>query len=188
MGSLEMRSRGTSASRALRLLASDPLPSPPAASDLLDAHVARRPGEMHESIPLDDATSAKVASQAASWGVNMDVAATVLLEAGLAVSDLRSEGSVPVGVDGPPQMALTAAHAAYVRSLTVGRQSRRQTTGHSTSVAVPVRLIPRLANQSVDHLLDVVDLGVAISWEVAAVGEGRTMAEWVFLRALNVDA
>jgi hypothetical protein len=185
MGGLRARREEASATRALRLLASDPLPSPPAASDLLDAHVSRRPGEMHEPLPLGGSATAKVASQAAGWGVNLDVAATLLLEAGLAIGDLRSGAGIPVEVNGPPQMALTAAHAAYVRSLTVGRQSRRRAAGRSTSVAVPVRLIPRLANQSVDQLLDAVDLGVAISWEVAAVGEGRTMAEWVLLRALN---
>jgi hypothetical protein len=48
---------------------------------------------------------------------------------------------------------------------------------------VPVRLVPRLAAASIEHLIGAIELEAAITWEVLAIRQGRTMSEWALMQA-----
>lgn len=102
----------------------------------------------------------------------------MLLERWPAAAGLKADGD-------PPVLALPEASARYLRSLTVARRPRRPSDGHRRTVAVPVRLVPRLtAAGDLERLIDRVDIEHAVALEVAAVLAGRTMSEWVVERLL----
>jgi len=167
----------------LRLLASDPLPAVPRAEDLLDCVTLRRPGELHEALPLDSFAAHHAATEASKSGLAIDVAASILLEAGLAVSDVGHQ-PVSSGVSASAHMlALPESNARYLRSLTVARRPRRSPLRAQRSVAIPVRLVPRLANFPIDSLISAVGIDRALDWEIAALCEGRTLNEWVLMSA-----
>lgn len=170
------------------MLASEPLPPLPKASDLIDARVFRRPGEMHEAYPLSEKATARLSISAQRRGVALDVAASLLLEAGLVVADIGPDVAALRHVVEPPTSALTGAEAGYVRSLTIGCRPGSGADRRRPHVAIPVRLLSRLADRSADDLIDAVDLETAISWEIAAIQDGRTMTEWVFRAALRKSA
>lgn len=169
--------------RALRLLRSDPLPPLPDAKALLDAENPRRPGELREALLLSSAAAERIAGHARKVGVTLDVAASLVLEAGLLslrvprLHELRDQSD-------PPRIALPEASAHYLRSLTVGRQSGQVSAQPSQTVAVPVRLVPQLGAVNPEQLIDLVPLEQAIAWEVAAIRAGQTMSEWVLERLL----
>ncbi len=169
-------------SRALRLLQSDPLPPLPSVEDLLSLREPRRPGELHEALPLPADSAQAIATQATHAGVGLDVAASLVVEAGLIADDTR----MAAGGQGPQPsheaLALPEASARYLRALTVGRRRGAPVLPRG-SVAVPVRLVPRLAAASTERLIGAIELEVAIAWEVAAVRQGRTMSEWALMQA-----
>lgn len=170
--------------RALRLLRSDPLPPLPDAKALLDAGSRRRPGELREALLLSAEAAESIAERAEKAGVTLDVAASLILEAGLLslrvprLHELSNRSE-------PPRIALPEASAHYLRSLTVGRRSSSHVSAQpSRTVAVPVRLVPQLGAVDVEQLIDLVPLDQAIAWEVAAIRAGQTMSEWVLERLL----
>jgi plasmid stability protein len=168
----------TSASRrALRLLRSDPLPPVPRSADLLNASSPRRPGELHESLTLSGEAARHLGVRAAQAGVSVDVAASLVLEAGLLLERRPHLSDVAAGED-PPAIALPEASARYLRSLTVARTPLRRIPSKQRVVAVPVRLVPRLGACDVGGAIETVDLELAISWETAAILSGQTMSEW----------
>lgn len=169
--------------RALRLLRSQPLPPLPDAKDLLDAETPRRPGELHEALRLPTRTLKGLAECAASAGIAIDVAASLALEAGhlrMRLRQLRGLHPHP----GLISTALPEASARYLRSLTVGRRPYSTPGRMPSSVAIPVRLVPRLGATDVERLIDLAALEQAVAWEVAAVGAGQTMSEWVLEQLL----
>ena len=164
----------------MRLLASDPLPPLPSAAQLLDTENPRRPGESHEALPLPAGLAESVASEAAAIGIANDLAATLLIEAGLVLADTGPDVLSLSGANGCPDAALSAGVARYVRALTISRRPRERRVPAPGVVAIPVRLITRVAGRSLEDLVGEVELERALSWELAAILEGRTMAEWVF--------
>lgn len=169
-------------SRAIRLLASDPLPPLPTAADLLDSENPRRPGETHEALPLSRSAAERISAEAARLGIGTDLAASLLIEAGLLLDDVGPKALSLSGENGWPDSALSESSARYVRALTIARRPRKGARPSPGCAAIPVRLITRLRGESVDELIAKVELERAVSWEVAAMLEGRTMAEWVLLR------
>jgi hypothetical protein len=169
---------------ALRLLSSDPLPPLPLAGDLLDAETPRRPGELHEPLVLTADAARRLRARAADAGLSVDIAASLLLEAGMLLE--RWPAAAGLTADGdPPVLALPEASARYLRSLTVARRPRRPSDHQHRTVAVPVRLVPRLtAAGDLERLIEAPDIEHAVALEVAAVLTGRTMSEWVVERLL----
>jgi hypothetical protein len=164
----------------MRLLASDPLPPLPSAEQLLDSENPRRPGEAHEALPLPAGLAEKVAAESAALGITNDLGATLLIEAGLILADTGPAALALSGESGCPDAALSAGVARYVRALTIGRRPGERRGAAPGVVAIPVRLVTRVAGHSLEDLTAEVELERALSWELAAVLEGRTMAEWVF--------
>jgi hypothetical protein len=172
----------------LRLLAAEPLPPLPDASELLPTSV-RRPGELHEAVPVDPETARWLSGQAMRLGVGVDTLASVLLEASMVAQDLgwvRFENVVPAPPK-PSRYPLTAAEAAYLRSLTIVRARPRVPSRPPVTVALPVRLIPRLDGQPLDGRLRSVAPELALGWEALAVAEGRSLAECVLIRAAGAS-
>jgi hypothetical protein len=170
--------------RSLRLLRSDPLPPIPCAKDLLDASTARRPGEHQEVFLLSAEATRKLSVRAAQAGLPLDVAASLALEAGMLIQRWPEVGDLPEE-DNQPLLALPAASARYLRSLTVARKPlRKAPASDAQTVAVPVRLLPRIAGHDAEEMIEAVDLEQAISWEIASVLAGQTMSEWVLERLL----
>jgi hypothetical protein len=169
--------------RSLRLLRSDPLPPLPDADDLLNAEIPRRPGELHEVLVLSAEAANRIAERAAKASLAVDVAASLVLEAGLLSVRLPQIHQLN---DEPDEawLAQPEASARYLRSLTVGRRSGQISTRPSRNVAIPVRLVPRLGAVDVEQLIDVVTLERAIAWEIAAVRAGQTMSEWLLEQLL----
>jgi hypothetical protein len=172
--------------RALRLLRSDPLPPIPRAAELLNTSFPRRPGELHESLVLSDETARHLAVQANELGISVDVACSLVLEAGLLLERRPRLADLQADPD-PPVLALPEASARYLRSLTVARKPLRRAPSRQRNVAIPVRLLPRLAACDVEETIQTVDLDLAISWEIEAVLAGQTMSEWAVERLLTAD-
>jgi hypothetical protein len=168
--------------RALRLLQSDPLPPLPSAEDLLTLQAPRRPGELHEALPLSEDFAQAIATQATQAGVGLDVAASLVVEAGLIADDTQLTTGAQEPQSNHEALALPEASARYLRALTVGRRRGAPVLPRG-SVAVPVRLVPRLAAASIERLVGAIELEVAIAWEIAAVRQGRTMSEWALMQA-----
>jgi hypothetical protein len=74
---------------------------------------------------------------------------------------------------------LSAGEADYLRTLALGRAPEQV-----GAVTVPVQLLARLDELDLDGALDG-DALQAVSWEAAAVIEGRTMLEWGLLTVLR---
>lgn len=182
------QSQATRRRQALRLLAADPLPPVPNAGELLGAFV-RRPGELHEAFPLPAPAARWLAQEVARCGVEADVLGSVLLEASLVAKDLALERLAalePEPFDTLPR-GLSAAEADYLRVLTVARRSRSARRAPPQAViAIPVRLAGRLATVDVVQALSEVAAERALSWEVAALIEGRTLTECVLLHAARI--
>jgi hypothetical protein len=170
--------------RALRVLRSDPLPPLPSVQDLLDAEIPRRPGELHEALPLPGDAAMRIATRAAQAGVAVDIAASLSLEAGLLDLRLPRLRTLDGRRVPPPGLPLPQASARYLRSLSVGRRPSRAPASPPHSVAIPVRLVARLGGADVEQLIDLVALEQAIAWEIAAIRAGQTMSEWVLERLL----
>jgi hypothetical protein len=167
-------------SSKLRLVdRAEALPLPSGALLVVDA---RRPGELYDVVSLGDA-AALVAAKATRARVGLNVAATLLVELHLLQRDLVDAG---FSLLAPPSAAapirrLTAAEGDYLRTLTF---RRAQATTPAPRASVPVRLLPRIT-PTVIAAAATGDLEHAIAWEVAALLEGRTIAELGLLLAVD---
>ena len=144
---------------------------------------ARRPGELHDVVALGDA-AALIAAKATELRVSIDLAATLLIELHLLGADLARAG---LPFPAPPRAAtpsrrLSAAEADYLRALTL----RRGLDAAAPRTAVPVRLLPRITPADIAAAARG-DLEHAIAWEVAALLEGRTIAELGLLLAVDAE-
>jgi hypothetical protein len=177
-------------SRALRLLAADPLPPLPTAAELEAFDDVRRPGELHEAVPVGDRAAQRLSHEATRLGVSIDVAASLLLETAMVLDDLarvRQGDLIDVAAfASEPTRTLTAGWATYLRSLTIGRRVRPVRA--QVHVSVPARLVVRLVGRDVERLLATVPLEVALAWEVEAVKQGRTLTEAVLMSAVREAA
>jgi hypothetical protein len=168
-------------SSKLRLVdRAEALPLPSGALLVVDA---RRPGELYDVVALGDAASL-VAAKATRARVGLDLAATLLIELHLLQLDLVDAG---FPLPAPPSAAaptrrLTAAEGDYLRTLTF---RRAQATTPAPRASVPVRLLPRITRTVVAAAAATGDLEHAIAWEVAALLEGRTIAELGLLLAVD---
>lgn len=141
----------------------------------------RRPGELHEAVPVPPGSAQAVERSALRAGVPSGTAVRLLIEVALVLADLAA-----IGHDGAESRLdeaaagaavcrrLSAAEADYVRGL------RRGLLTGSTLATVPVRLIGRVAAMHIEPALRG-DLERAVAWEVAAALSGRTMLEWALM-------
>lgn len=135
---------------------------------------ARRPGELFDVVAVGDA-ALPVAIKAKEAHVGFDLAMTLLIESRLLHLDLVGAG---LAIPATPQLVsparrLSAAEADYLRALTLRRVG---TVKALTRVVLPVRLLPRITTADIAAAAEG-DLEDAIAWEIAALLEGRTMAE-----------
>jgi hypothetical protein len=148
---------------------------------------AREPWELQSS-----ATLRAVAEEAHACGLPLPVAVSLVCELRLVLGDV---GRPVVGAldraarAGCVEARLSAADAAYLRLLTVGRRDRHDDVGRRVcTVDIPSRLSSRLLNcGGPERLLERGWLERACEWECAAVLEGRTMSEWAALTRLRVS-
>ncbi len=143
----------------------------------------RRPGELHEPVPVPPASTVAVERAAAAAGVSTGTAVRLLIELALVRRDVAAVGRA--GVE--PQLDAAAASAVVCRRLSAAeadyvRGLRRGCAGGPTLATVPVRLVGRVAEVDVESAL-AGDLPRAVAWEVAAVLSGRTMLEWALMTA-----
>jgi hypothetical protein len=173
---------GADAHNPLRLLPALPTASVgvPDFSHAYDDRL-RRPGELHEAVPLPPRAGPVVERAAAAAGLPSGTAARLLIEAALVRVDLAAIGqrAAESRLDAAAAGAvvcrrLSAAESDYVCGLRRGRTTDR------TVATVPVRLIGRLAEVDLEVAL-AGDLPRAVGWEVAAVLSGRTMLEWALI-------
>lgn len=158
--------------------------APPLPSGELLVVDARRPGELHDVLALGKAASL-VAAKATKARVGLNLAVTLLIELHLLQLDF-ADVALPLPVPPPPAVParrLTAAEADYLRALTL-RRARAATP--IQRAAVPIRLLPRVTPAAVASAARG-DLEHAIAWEVAALLEGRTIAELGLLLAADAD-
>jgi hypothetical protein len=132
---------------------------------------------------LSTEAAKRIAERAAKAGLAVDVAASLVLEAGLLSVRLPQIQQLNDDPE-PAWLAQPEASARYLRSLTVGRRPGQISMRPSRNVAIPVRLVPRLGAVDVEQLIDVVTLEQAVTWEVAALRAGQTMSEWLLERLL----
>jgi hypothetical protein len=150
-----------------------------------------RPAEACEPWELQpSATLRAVAEEARACGLPLPVAVSLVCELRLVLGDV---GRPVVGVldrarAGSVNARLSAADAAYLRLLTVGRRDRHDDVGCGVcTVDIPSRLSSRLLNcGGPERLLERGWLDRACEWERAAVLAGRTMSEWAALTGLRV--
>lgn len=142
----------------------------------------------------DDGVRA-VASEARAARLPLDLALALVIERELVAEDLGDVSSTIVAaVDAGAQRAqvaisLGSASAAYLRLLLRG-DTRRQAPSRVREplvVTLPARLSDRLKGRRLTEGMRHGALNLAVSWEIAAVAEGRTMAEWAYRSALTAD-
>lgn len=162
----------------------------PELGDVLPSSV-RRPGELHEFVPLDPLIGQQIAQHAAEVGLKPDVAATIALEALIAVSWLDDHGVKNAAAmlsefasQSVVTRGLSAADANYIRSITAerGRAQTSKTSPHS--IALPVRLMNKFSAEVLAEALRDIDISAAVQWEIASLMDGRSLAEWAFAVAL----
>ncbi len=141
----------------------------------------RRPGELHEAVPVPPGSAPAVERSASTAGVPTGTAVRLLIEAALVLADLAAIGRTGMEswLDEAAAGAvvcrrLSAAEADYVMGL------RRGHASGSTVATLPVRLIGRVAEVDGGSAL-AGDLPRAVAWEAAAVLSGRTMLEWALM-------
>jgi hypothetical protein len=154
------------------------------------ARAQRRPGERHEPVAIAAREATQLLSRAADAGLTADVAATLLVEARLALDWLQEAGCTAVQLRyEPPPVALSAAEADYLRALTVSRTRRRAARVEPgvRTVSLPVRLIARASPEVVRRSVHDGDLEQAVAMEVHALRGGLLMGEWVARAAARSD-
>jgi hypothetical protein len=175
----------------LRVRTTPALPDLPSADELLGWVGARRPGELHEALSLSRPAAQRLVAAAHDAGVSVDIAGTVLLEAGIVVNDAGVEApaalTAAASSNGGVRRRLTAAESDYLRALGM-RRRRPPTTAPPATLSLPVRMLGRLTGADVDATLGLVDIEIALTWETASLLSGRTMAEWAFYTLVSCSA
>jgi hypothetical protein len=116
----------------------------------------------------------------------MELAGALLVEAALVRRDLE-DLDMPHGeelldraaADARVTRRLGAAESDYLGALRSSHES-----GRAGALALPVRLLRRLAELDLTEALDG-DAERAAAWEAAAVLNGRSMSEWALFIALR---
>lgn len=146
------------------------------------ASAPRRPGESYRRIEVAAAVRQRLAIAAVATAVPIDVAATLICEAGLLLERLeqrRIGGALSLldraAAAGCATRSLGAADADYLRAL--GRRSWRR---HGDALGVPVRVLERIggAGEIEARMGHVELLEPAIRWEVGALLTGSRMGSW----------
>jgi hypothetical protein len=177
---------GTGARARLQAVGAGPSPTPLPDVAWLCEQGPLRPGELHEPIAFGGEAEGRLEDSATAGGLSPALAARLLVEAALLRKDLLLAGAVQADavLDEAARTArvcrrLSAGEADYLRAL--GMAGRRERAG---AVTVPVRLLGRL--DEIDLVAALArDAMQAVSWETAALMEGRTMLEWGLLAALR---
>lgn len=153
----------------------DPPPLP-----VLPAISPRRPGERHEAVAISAGQSQALREKAHAAKLPVDLAATLLVEAQLAVDWLTGFGISPESLETDVDvLALSAAEADYVRALTLGRRSgARPRDARAATVALPARLVARCSSSVIARAVQG-DIELAVRWEVCAMRSGLLIGEWV---------
>lgn len=152
-----------------------------------------RPSERCEPWPVEDQHLRSLAAVANELGVSLELAIVVVVERSLLGDDLAARGLDKIAA----RLDAEAAHAsvtielseplsAYLAALT-GR-GRGASRSLPRLIALPMRLTERIGADGPAARLDETLLQSALSWERAAVLEGRTMSEWATLKALELSA
>jgi len=153
--------------------------------------VCRRPGERRE--PLSLAVPATFAVAAAELGLSVALAVELALERAVAYLELESAGCAQLWSN----VVLTArtsridnvasTNARYLRTLTLARRNTASAQASADSpIDVPLRFFPRVQSVEPTAALTPAGLEEALALEVAAVGSGRLMLEWIALTALRL--
>lgn len=175
-------------------------PLPPSAGELADVdavapHQPTRPGEYREPLSVAlEAIPGRFAEDIGGLGVPIGTGVALAVERYLLLDDLRPRLSMAVArsrlnlaaAHASVNVRLDSASAAYVRALSAGRGAGHVEPHAIVHLSVPVRLAPRATEANIATALD--DAGAvceALSWEVAAVVDRRTMAEWALLQLLE---
>jgi len=140
----------------------------------------RRPGETYERVTAAIATRHALALAAADARVPLDVAATLLCEAGLLLERLHRrrvsharELLDRAAAAGRVTRALPTAEADYLRALTCRRWRRDR-----GEIDLPARIAARVGDGIDGYLTRGELLESAIRWEIGALLAGRSMASW----------
>jgi hypothetical protein len=150
-----------------------------------------RPGDRREPTPIYvDRAILQLVEAAAARGLDLDQAASLLVERALLLEDAAYLGMseadayavLRTAASTLRRLAVPAATARYIRILTGGRalSPRREVEGRR-HLALPVRLSARTARINLAQVLRADDLDEAIRLEMAAAASGRTMSEWALL-------
>ncbi len=152
-----------------------------------------RPSDRLEPWRTGADARAALAQAAADERVDVDLAATLVVERALLEADLRehSLGSLATALDAcaratTVEVALSEGQRAYLRVLCEPRRRTAATQGRL--LAIPMRLTERISAETLDEHVRPDLLSSALLWERAAVARGRTMSEWAMLTALELLA
>jgi hypothetical protein len=157
----------------------------------------RRPGERRE--PLSVQLELPLLKAACERGLAPATAAELCLERALVRADLAELQQLGiyvrlVGVAAATTVSrsLPQSKALYLRLLLLARDGVEVADGVGadldTGIDVPLRLFPRVLDV-VEELAGCghLELGEALTLEIAAVSQGRTMTEWAALAALRLS-
>ena len=158
----------------------------------------RRPGERREPLPLR--VSRALASAGAARGLDVGCAVEICLERALLIADLDALGRLQLydqllatAATAPVRHVLPPAKARYLQMLVAARDRDPTVLDPATRagevvVDVPLRLFPRVtAVASEIACAEGDELSAALTLEIAATSDGRTMTEWASLSALRLS-
>jgi hypothetical protein len=169
-------------SAALLAIAPRPLPQ-----------LTRRPGdhlELYSFARSEPLAAIRVAAQRRD--LDPETGLALVIERSLIGTELYESGGEGLvaeldreSFDAQASVELWSAHGSYLHHLLGLRPGTP--AGHplnSPRVALPVRLVDRLGEESLE-LTDNPDaeLGAAVAWEIAALLAGETMSEWAYRTA-----
>lgn len=154
---------------------------------------AQRPGDRHEAWlveRLPEGALERIRNEAEAAQVSLELAVSLVLQRGLAESDLVAAVGEPMSammieaIDcaadaAEVRRAVSSRLAAYVRSLTTAERSNAR----PASVPVPIRVIERLGERPETAYIANVEVRGALAWERAAALAGQTLSEWASLTA-----
>jgi len=147
---------------------------------------ARRSGDLLEPVAVPAAAAERVARSAAVAGVEAELAIVLLVEHRLALDAVQAAGAPAPDPPAlrPACVAQGAADADYLRALTVAARPGPSTPrGELPRARLPVRLLSRCRPEVLERAAGG-PLDDAIAFEVAAIGAGLTMTEWILRAAL----
>jgi hypothetical protein len=169
-----------------------PANRPTRAGPFTQRALTRRPGDRLESWCFERGTLRKIQEAAHAQGVDLDTAVALVVERRISLDDIAKAGFGDLETalnlrarDAQPEMELWSAHHDYLRYLLRG-ESADHGSVEPTRVAMPIRLIDRLAHREVfaTGAPNGDELRNAIEWEIAALRSGESISEWAFRNAL----